>query len=91
MSSENKPAPGTTVYRASGVPTYHENRVNWWINFGTVTPCGEWVDVGEARYQLTSEWRTRRVDAEADVADVIEATGRRYIAQAHELRRRAAE
>lgn len=91
MSNDTKPGPGTTVYMASCLPTYSADRVGLWFHTGKVSPCGEWVEVGEARYPLTAWWHTRRVDASASAADAIEATGRAYIAQAEELRRRAAE
>jgi hypothetical protein len=79
--------PGATVYRVFHVdfspPHVH-------VQIGTVTPCGEWVDVGHARYPAGLDWHLRRCDAEASAAGAIRTHATRCMEYAAELMRRAA-
>jgi len=85
--SEPRFEPGATVYRVFHVDlsTPHVN-----VMIGTVSPCGEWVDVGHARYPAGLDWWLRRCDAEASAATPIVNHATRCMEYAAELMRRAA-
>jgi hypothetical protein len=85
--SELRFEPGAIVYRVFHVDlsTPHVN-----VMVGVVTPCGEWVDVGQnARYSAGIDWWLRRCDAEASAAGDIRTHATRCINYAALLEERA--
>lgn len=86
MTAKNSPPPGATVHRSFRSDRLDSRGVYVGTYYGTVSPCGEWVDVGEQRYRLTSEWHLRMVDAEATEADQLERFAAVLIEQAQRLR-----
>lgn len=81
-----RPQPGDTVYRSWRNDRLDSRGVFVSHNYGTVSPCGEWVDVGDRRHRLTAEWHLRMVDAEATEADQLERFAAVLIEQAQRLR-----
>lgn len=86
MNNENTPQPGDTVYRSWRGDRIDSRGVYVSHQFGIVSSCGEWVDVGEQRYRLGPSWHLRSVDAEATEADELERMAAALVAQAQRLR-----
>jgi hypothetical protein len=78
--------PGATVYRVFHVDLSTPHVL---VMIGTVSPCGEWVDVGHARYPAGLDWWLCRGDAEASAAGRIAQHARLCTDYADDLRRRA--
>jgi hypothetical protein len=71
--------------------------VNWdyrgatvWCHYGYISPCGEWVEVGDTRHRRTAEWFDTEAAAKASKADEVAQMGAKLINQAAELRGGAA-
>lgn len=86
MTNDTRPQPGDTVYRSFRNDRVDSRGVYVGTYYGTVSPCGEWVDVGDRRHRLTREWHLRMVDAEATEADQLERFAAVLIEQAQRLR-----
>ena len=91
MTTENRPQPGDTVYRSWRNDRLDSRGVFVSHSWGTVSPCGEWVDSGEQRYRLSSQWHLRSVDAEATEADELERFAAVLVEQARQLREAAGQ
>ena len=89
MTNDTRPQPGDTVYRSWRNDRLDSRGVFVSHNYGTVSPCGEWVDVGDRRDRLTSEWHLRMVDAEATEAEQLERFAAVLVEQAQRLREAA--
>ena len=87
-AGHGRPRPGDTVYRP-WIGGFDRGSASVQCSIGTVTPCGDWVEVGAVRHPLNVSWYVRRCDAEASVADELKRMADRLMAQAAELRRRA--
>jgi len=83
------PQPGDTVYRSWRNDRLDSKGVFVSHYYGTVSPCGEWVDVGDRRHRLTAEWHLRMVDAEASEAEQLERFAAVLVEQARTLREAA--
>lgn len=86
MTNDNKPQPGDIVYRSFRSDRLDRAGVYVSHFYGTVSPCGEWVDSGESRYRLSPTWHLRSVDAEASEAEQLERYAAALVAQARRLR-----
>lgn len=64
-----------------------------WCHYGYVSPCGEWVEIGDTRHRRTALWFDTEAEAKASKADEVAAMAARLLQQASELRAvgRAAE
>jgi len=77
---------GTRVYRAHINERFSpETGISVFCHYGHVSPCGEWVDGGNVRWPLTSEWRDTEAEAEAVLAGRIAEIGARLLRQSAEL------
>jgi hypothetical protein len=75
-----------TVYKAWRADRVGKDGVFVSTYAGTLSDCGQWVDVGETRHRMSPQWHARAVDAEAAMAGEIEEIGRRLLEQAAQLR-----
>lgn len=83
---------GQRVWRAelgSSVDAKDGHKVFAW--FGTVTPCGEWVEQGPTRWRRDDTWFDTEAAALASLADRIEAIALACNRQARRLRFAAEE
>jgi hypothetical protein len=61
-----------------------------WAHYGYLSPCGEWVEVGDTRHRRTAEWFDTEDAAKAAKADEVMAMAARLEDQAVALRGGAA-
>ena len=71
------------AYRAWMYVDHQGARV--WCHEGTVSPCGEWVEIGDVRHRRTDEWFDTIAQARASKASEVANMGTRMLEQAKQL------
>lgn len=74
---------GRKVYRA-GIH-WDSRGANVFCWYGHVSPCGQWVEGGDTRWRMTTDWFDTEIQAMASKAGEIAAMGAKLIEQAHDL------
>jgi hypothetical protein len=62
-------APGQRAYRAHVL--FDHRGATVFSHFGTVSPCGEWVEAGDTRWRLDDSWFASDADAKASKAGEV--------------------
>jgi len=76
------------VYRAH--VSWNHQGAYVWCHYGYLSPCGEWVEVGDTRHRKTAEWFDTEAAAKASKADEVMKMAARIEDQAVALRGGAA-
>lgn len=71
------------VYRAHIHWDYRGASV--FCHYGTLSPCGEWVEAGDTRWRRTADWFDTDAQARASVAGEVSAMAAKLMQQAAEL------
>jgi hypothetical protein len=64
---------------------WDERGANLFVHYAHLSPCGEWVERGDTRYRLTSEWHFTDAAARRSKAAEIAAMGAKLLEQAAAL------
>ena len=83
MNETPTTATPTKVYRAH--VSFDHSGAHVWCQHGELSPCGEWVELGDTRWRRTPEWFDTVADARASKAAQVAEMGSKLLKQAAEL------
>lgn len=77
---------------------FYKANISWddagatvWLQCGFLTPCGEWIGLGDQRWRRTAEWFDNEHDARASKAGEIAGMASRLMRQSQDLLEARAE